>query len=128
MSDINVVIAGKQYRMACEDGQEERLLGLAGEFENRIVDLRRRFGEIGDARLTIMAALMVSDELVDAHQKIENMQNAIGSLQHERDTLNERARTTQSAVAAALNSASGRIEKMTEALKAPRSGAGSAIG
>ncbi|HLX14128.1 MAG TPA: cell division protein ZapA, partial [Bradyrhizobium sp.] len=52
MSHINVTINGRQYRMACEEGQEVRLLKLAESLEARIDSLRGKFGEIGDARLT----------------------------------------------------------------------------
>ena len=69
MSHINVTINGRQYRMACEEGQEVRLLKLAENFESRIGDLRVKFGEIGDARLTVMAALTVSDELLEVSQR-----------------------------------------------------------
>ncbi|MGY3121261.1 cell division protein ZapA (FtsZ GTPase activity inhibitor) [Bradyrhizobium sp. S3.14.4] len=53
MSHINVTINGRQYRMACEEGQEVRLLKLAESLETRIQSLRGKFGEIGDARLTV---------------------------------------------------------------------------
>jgi cell division protein ZapA len=36
MSHINVTINGRQYRMACEEGQEARLLKLAESLESRI--------------------------------------------------------------------------------------------
>ena len=49
MSHINVTINGRQYRMACEEGQEVRLLKLAENLEARVVTLRGKFGEIGDA-------------------------------------------------------------------------------
>ena len=64
---INVTINGRQYRMACEEGQEVRLLKLAESLEARVESLRGKFGEIGDARLTVMAALTVCDELLDAN-------------------------------------------------------------
>ena len=67
MSHINVTINGRQYRMACEEGQEVRLLKLAESLETRIESLRGKFGEIGDARLTVMAALTACDELLDAN-------------------------------------------------------------
>ena len=57
MSHINVTINGRQYRMACEAGQENRLLRLAEGLEARIANLRGKFGEIGDGRLTVMAVL-----------------------------------------------------------------------
>ena len=66
---MNVTINGRQFRMACEDGQEGHLQQLARELDERIVALRGQFGEIGDARLTVMAALMVADELAETAQE-----------------------------------------------------------
>ena len=64
MAQVNTSIAGRQFRLACEDGQEDHLQALAKDIDQRIIDLRRKFGEIGDTRLTVMAALMLADELV----------------------------------------------------------------
>ena len=61
MNHVNVTINGRQYRMACEHGQENRLLRLAESLEARIASLRSKFGELGAQRLTVMAALMVAD-------------------------------------------------------------------
>ena len=73
MSHINVTINGRQYRMACEEGQEARLLRLAESLEARVETLRGKFGEIGDARLTVMAALTACDELLDANQRMNEL-------------------------------------------------------
>ena len=127
MSHINVTINGRQYRMACEEGQEERLLKLAESFEARIGSLRGKFGEIGDARLTVMAALTVCDELLDATSRILNLEEELTALRDVRVAAADRARTTQTAVAAALNSAADRIEKTTQVLNRTIGG-GVAIG
>src|SRR5262252_1292376 len=66
MAHVSVTINGRQYRMACEDGQENHLIWLSGDLDRRIGQLRAQFGEIGDMRLTMMAALTVADELVEA--------------------------------------------------------------
>ena len=138
MSHINVTINARQYRMACEEGQEVRLLKLAESLETRIQSLRGKFGEIGDARLTVMAALTVCDELLDAGQRIraleEDSSQRIRALEQELDSLRDvravaadRARATQTAVANALNSAADRIEKTTQVLNRTIGG-GVAIG
>jgi cell division protein ZapA len=127
MSHINVTINGRQYRMACEEGQETRLLQLAEGFEARIGSLRGKFGEIGDARLTVMAALMVSDELIDATQRIRNLEKELTALRDVRVVAADRARATQIAVANALNAAADRIEKTTQVLNRTIGG-GVAIG
>jgi cell division protein ZapA len=116
MSHINVTINARQYRMACEEGQEVRLLKLAEGLETRIQSLRGKFGEIGDARLTVMAALTVCDELVDAGNRIRTMEQELTELRDFRNAAVERSRMTQTAVVNALNSAAERIEKSAQVL------------
>jgi len=116
MSHINVTINGRQYRIACEEGQKMRLLKLAESLETRIQSLRGKFGEIGDARLTVMAALTVCDELVDAGNRVRAMEQELTELRDFRNAAVERARMTQNAVVNALNAAAERIEKSTQVL------------
>ncbi|UFZ01447.1 cell division protein ZapA [Bradyrhizobium ontarionense] len=127
MSHINVTINGRQYRMACEEGQELRLLKLAESLETRITNLRGKFGEIGDARLTVMAALTVCDELIDANQRVQVLEQELEGLRNVRNQASDRARATQVAVAKALNAAAERIEKTTQVLNRTIGG-GVAIG
>jgi cell division protein ZapA len=127
MNHINVTINGRQYRMACEDGQEVRLLKLAESFESRIQNLRGKFGEIGDARLTVMAALTVGDELLDAVNRIRSLEEELAALRDVRASAADRAKATQTAVANALNAAAERIEKTTQVLNRTIGG-GVAIG
>src|SRR5260370_41311282 len=63
MPQVSVTINGRSFRMACEDGEEAHLQHLAEDLDQRIGRLRTRFGEIGDTRLTVMAALTLADEL-----------------------------------------------------------------
>lgn len=116
MSHINVTINARQYRMACEEGQEARLLKLADDLESRIQSLRGKFGEIGDARLTVMAALTVCDELLDANARIHTLENELETLRNVRVAATDRAKATQLAVVNALNSAADRIEKTTQVI------------
>jgi cell division protein ZapA len=127
MSHINVTINGRQYRMACEEGQEARLLRLAESLESRVDSLRGKFGEIGDARLTVMAALTACDELLDANSRIRMLEEELDALRNVRVVAADRARATQIAVANALNSAAERIEKTTQVLNRTIGG-GVAIG
>ena len=127
MSHVNVTINGRQYRMACEEGQEPRLLKLAESMESRVDALRGKFGEIGDARLTVMAALTVCDELLDAQGRIRNLEEELEALRDLRIAAADRARATQNAVANALNAAADRIEKTAQVLNRTIGG-GVAIG
>jgi cell division protein ZapA len=116
MAHVSVTINGRQYRMACEDGQENHLIWLSGDLDRRIGQLRTQFGEIGDMRLTMMAALTVADELVEAGKRLRRLEEDLAALQDARAVATERAQATQAAIAAALNSASERIERVIKGL------------
>ncbi len=74
MPQISVTINGRQFRMACENGEEARLTRLAQDLDARIGALRSRFGEIGDTRLTVMAALALADELSEVKEKLQRLE------------------------------------------------------
>ena len=74
MAQVNVTINGRHYRMGCEDGQEDHVTKLAEEIDNRIEQLRGAHGEIGDQRLTVMAALTVADELAETGRRIRRLE------------------------------------------------------
>jgi cell division protein ZapA len=116
MSQVTVTINGRHFRMDCEDGQESHLTGLAAELDRRIERLRAKFGEIGDTRLTVMAALTVADELVETGNRLRRIEAEVASLQEARVVAAAHAQATQAAIAAALNAAAERIEGITRRL------------
>ncbi len=116
MGQVNATICGRQVRLACEDGQEEHLLALAKDVDTRIIDLRRKFGEIGDTRLTVMAALMLADEMAEMNAKMKRLEAEIASLAQARAVSAEGAREASEAVVGAFNSAAERIEGITRKL------------
>jgi cell division protein ZapA len=129
MAQVNVTINGRQYRMACEDGQEQHLMRLARDIDERIEHLRGSFGEVGDARLTVMAALTVADELAEAGRRLRRLEEEIAGLQDARVVAADRVQQTQAAIVAALNSASERIEGITTKLnQTVANGGGVAVG
>ena len=116
MSQVSVTINGRQFRMACEDGQEPHLVDLARELDSRISGLRTKFGEIGDTRLTVMAALTVADELAEASLRVTRLEHELAALQEARVAAGDESKTAQASVAAALSSAAERIEAITKKL------------
>jgi cell division protein ZapA len=116
MSQVTVTINGRQFRMACEDGQENHLGRLAQDLDQRIDRLRAKFGEIGDTRLTVMAALTLADELAETGGRLRKIETELASLQDARVASADRANATQAAVATALNSAAERIETIARHL------------
>ena len=116
MPKVSVTINGRQFRMACEDGEEARVTHLAEDLDARIVQLRGRFGEIGDTRLTVMAALALADELSEVKEKLQRLEPELAKLQEASVLSADRVQATQAAVVAALNAAAERIESLTRRL------------
>ena len=124
MSQVNVTINGRQFRMACEDGEEARLSRLAEELDASIATLRTRFGEIGDTRLTVMAALTLADQLSETKEKLQRLEPELATLRNASVASADHSQATQTAVVAALNAAAERIENITKRLNetVPESG------
>lgn len=128
MSQVNVTINGRQFRMACEDGQEDHLTDLAREFDIRIEGLRAKFGEIGDTRLTVMAAITLADELSEMGTRIKRLEEELAATQGAHVAVADRNNAAQAAVASTLTSAAERIESVTKRLNQTIGGSGVALG
>lgn len=77
MPEVNVEINGRKYRMACEEGQQDRLIGLASRFNAQVESLKDAVGEIGDNRLTVMAGIAVVDLLAEAERRIRALEDEV---------------------------------------------------
>jgi len=128
MAQVSVNIGGRVYRMACDDGQEQHLMRLARELDEKLVQLREAFGEIGDTRLTVMAAIMVADELSEARRRIHALEQEIEGLHETRLAAADRVEAAEQASAQTLEKAAERIERLAHALNGGIGGGGTALG
>jgi cell division protein ZapA len=97
MSQVSVTIDGRKYRLACNEGEEARLESLAGLIDQKIGEMRTTFGEIGDQRLVIMAALTLADNLTEARdeaaaarKRAEDAERRVNAIASSLDTLGSR--------------------------------------
>lgn len=116
MPEVNVEIAGKKYRMACEEGQEQHLLGLAGQFDARVESFKGHFGEIGDTRLTVMAGIAVLDELAEAERRIDALKQDIAELTNAGRELTLEAEELERKFAKRLADAARKVEAIATAI------------
>jgi cell division protein ZapA len=113
LPEVNVDINGRKYRMACEEGQEQHLLGLADRFNQHIDSFKGTFGEIGDNRLTVMAGIAVLDELAEAERRIAELRQDVASLTHAGEALSHEAEELERKFAKRLNEAARKIEAIS---------------
>jgi cell division protein ZapA len=80
--------------------------------------LRTKFGEIGDTRLTVMAAITVADELSEAALRLKRLEEELAAVQEARVAASDRTKAAQAAVANALAATAERIEGIAKRLNA----------
>ncbi|MGO9135497.1 MAG: cell division protein ZapA [Methylovirgula sp.] len=115
-TQVSVTIAGHAYRMACAEGEQARLQGLARQIDERIEMLRRNFGEIGDQRLIIMAAITVADDLAEARSQINALEAQITHMQSNSQGQSSAQDEWADRLAHSLDETAARIERVAQDL------------
>lgn len=116
MAQVNVTISGKLYRMACDDGEEDHLERLAERLNRTIERLREEFGEIGDQRLTVMAAITMADQSSEQEGRLRHLESEVAGLEAARSAAVERHELADAGVAEAIETIATRIESLAERL------------
>ena len=104
MAQISVRIDGRTYPIVCDDGQEAHLAKLALFIDKRIEQLAAAVGRSDDARLLVMASLLVADELMDARAELQTARAEAGE-------------SPAMAAAAAEDAVARRIERIAERIE-----------
>ena len=115
-TSVNVTIAGRSFRMACGPGEEAHLESLASQIDERINQLRGAFGEIGDQRLTVMAAITIADELAEARKKIASLEKQVAGAKQEASKAGDQATAWVESLAQSLELTARRIEGLAQTL------------
>lgn len=71
MTQVDVSINGRTYAISCDDGQEAHVGRLARYLDQKVAALAKSVGQVGDARLLVMASILVVDELVETDQALK---------------------------------------------------------
>jgi cell division protein ZapA len=125
MGEVTVTVNSRPYRMACEDGQEGHLKELGLELSQRVDELSKQVGQVGDAQLLVMAALITADELsaveqnrngVDGTSVVEaekdKLASELAALQSEYQVLQETLKLSQTEAAEAVKIISSLTERV----------------
>ncbi|MGE6742751.1 cell division protein ZapA [Allorhizobium pseudoryzae] len=118
MAQVTVTIDGKAYRMACEEGQEAHLEELAQRFDRYVGHLKTQFGEIGDLRVTVMAGIMVMDELAETNRRLANLEREVESLRNVGEGAAAAKQKSEAAVVEVLGELAVKLNGITAKLNA----------
>lgn len=107
MALVNLKVNGRDFPVSCEDGQEPRLRRLAQYIDSKVSDFTKTMGQVGEARLILLAALVIADELSDANE----------ALQQQRGRPSAAVAEENAAVATGIHGIAQRIESIAARLE-----------
>ena len=116
MPQVTISINGRVYRMGCDEGQEQMLLDLAQNIDGRIERYKTSFGEVGDMRLLLMAAMEMGDELGEMRRRLGSLESEVETLRQAGSVAADQLSSSQEAMASALDETARRIERLAAAL------------
>lgn len=116
MTAVTIKVNGRDYRVACDDGQEEHLRFLADEVDDRVRSLLFGMGDNpGENMALLLAALTMADELVELKKENEKLRAGSGHNGHKTPANNDiRIQAMETAMAATLDEIANRIEKIAD--------------
>ncbi len=127
MATAIVTIAGRTYRMGCDEGQEKRLEELAALVDGKIAAMKESFGEIGDQRIVVMAALQIADEAADTRDQSTELETEVKSLRARLEGAQARESALEARLELALGDAASRLEQLARDLSRKDAGEESAL-
>ena len=73
VADVDIVINSRTYRVSCKDGEEDRIISLSSQINQEVELLANRIGQLGEARMILLAALVLLDKSDDNQDKMEEI-------------------------------------------------------
>jgi cell division protein ZapA len=74
MAQVTLRINGYAYTVGCQDGEEQHLQAMAGEVDRRIESIKAAAGPSGEARMLVMASLLMADDLYESNKALKAAQ------------------------------------------------------
>tara|TARA_B100000282_G_scaffold120430_1_gene85867 strand:- start:15 stop:314 length:300 start_codon:yes stop_codon:yes gene_type:complete len=73
MAEVDITINGRSYRISCKDGEEERIKSLSSLINNQVQKLSEKIGQLGEARMILLAALVLLDKSDEVEKEAEKI-------------------------------------------------------
>ena len=114
MGQVTVVLNGRTYRLECGEGEESHLIALAEYLGTHVEDMKRKFGQVGDDRLILMASLLVTDELWELRREMEALKASLATARRDRSVADESAKSAKADLAGRIEAVADRLEVLNE--------------
>jgi len=114
MGQVSVTLNGRTYRLECGEGEESHLIALAEYLGSHVDTMKRKFGQVGDDRLILMASLLVTDELWELRRQMQELKSSLAEVRRDRSVADESVKSVNSDLAQRVNSVADRVERLNQ--------------
>lgn len=114
MGQVSVTLNGRTYRLECGEGEETHLIALAEYLGSHVDTMKRKFGQVGDDRLILMASLLVTDELWELRRQMQELKASLAEARRDRSVSDESAKAVQSDLAEKVGAVADRLERLNQ--------------
>ena len=73
MAEVDITINGRSYRISCKDGEEKRIKSLSSLINNQVQKLSEKIGQLGEARMILLASLVLLDKSDEVEKEAEEI-------------------------------------------------------
>tara|TARA_B100001027_G_scaffold163052_1_gene115506 strand:+ start:879 stop:1154 length:276 start_codon:yes stop_codon:yes gene_type:complete len=73
MAEVDITINGRSYRISCKNGEEERIKSLSLLINNQVQKLSEKIGQLGEARMILLASLVLLDKSDEVEKEAEKI-------------------------------------------------------
>lgn len=117
MGQVTVTLNDRNYRLECDEGEEAHLIELAEFVGVHVDDMRRKFGQVGDDRLILMASLVLTDQLWEVKREIEDLKAQLAEARRDISGTQEEAKTVEAELSTKIGEAAVRLEGLNARFK-----------
>jgi cell division protein ZapA len=115
MPNVTIGIGGREFEVACQEGEEHFLHSAAKMLDTEAAVLVDQIGRMPEARMLLMAGLMLADKTAGVQ---DQLQKALGELKTMRAELDAAKAARVEVDLDALDALAGRAEVLAERLEA----------
>jgi len=113
MGQVVVTVNGRAFPLSCANGEEPRIRRLAQYVDAKVGEFVKSHGQIGEARLILLAALVITDELSDTNDVVQQERSRA------RGAIGIGVPDATSAVVTGIRGIAQRIESIAARLETP---------
>jgi cell division protein ZapA len=114
MAEVSLKINGKDYSLACDDGQQQRILDLGNYIDEKATDLGA--GGMSETHRLMLTSLMLADELFETKDRLNASDKSSAKKETTQENTDGVSMEETAALADAINLMAVRIESLSTRL------------